>query len=59
MAIYMRGMSDQETFELTASLVRTGTVADLSSLGVASVDKHSTGGVGDKGWSFYSHGTAA
>jgi thymidine phosphorylase len=48
MAIYIRGMSDEETKDLTLSMIRTGDVADLSSLGAPSVDKHSTGGVGDK-----------
>ena len=55
MAIYIRGMSDRETSDLTASLMKTGSIADLSSLSTASVDKHSTGGVGDKGGSTLLH----
>jgi hypothetical protein len=48
MAIYLRGMTDQETTDMTLSLIKTGETADLSNLGATSVDKHSTGGVGDK-----------
>lgn len=47
MAIYFKGMSDRETWTLTDIMMRTGRVLDFSRLGIA-VDKHSTGGVGDK-----------
>lgn len=48
MAMYIRGMTDRETTDMTLSFMRTGEIADLSSLGKTSIDKHSTGGVGDK-----------
>ncbi|MDX9731212.1 MAG: thymidine phosphorylase [Bdellovibrionales bacterium] len=47
MAIFFRGMTDQETWILTDTMMRSGRVLDFSPLGIA-VDKHSTGGVGDK-----------
>ncbi len=47
MATYFKGMSDRETWTLTDVMMRTGRVLDFSHLGLA-VDKHSTGGVGDK-----------
>jgi pyrimidine-nucleoside phosphorylase len=48
MAIFIRGMDEDEVHSLTSAFVRSGTVMDLSSVGFPVVDKHSTGGVGDK-----------
>ena len=48
MAIYFKGLNAQETAFWTDAMLRSGEVLDLSDLGPGRVDKHSTGGVGDK-----------
>lgn len=48
MAIYFRGMNDQEISILTDAMAHSGDMLDLSRFGTLSADKHSTGGVGDK-----------
>jgi pyrimidine-nucleoside phosphorylase len=48
MAVYFRGMTFEETVAMTLAMRDSGTVLSLQELGSPKVDKHSTGGVGDK-----------
>lgn len=48
MAVFFRGMTQRETADLTLAMAHSGKVLDLSKVVTIAVDKHSTGGVGDK-----------
>ncbi len=48
MAVYLRGLDREETTSLTDAMLRSGSALDLHAMPAPRIDKHSTGGVGDK-----------
>lgn len=48
MAVYLRGMSERETRDLTLAMARSGDILDFSDVAPVVADKHSSGGIGDK-----------
>ncbi|WP_155287066.1 pyrimidine-nucleoside phosphorylase [Lacticaseibacillus zhaodongensis] len=48
MAVYFKGMADDEMANFAAAMLHSGTVLDLSAIPGTKIDKHSTGGIGDK-----------
>src|SRR5918997_589494 len=48
MAVVLRGMDDREIADLTLAMARSGEMLDLHDIAPLTIDKHSTGGVGDK-----------
>jgi pyrimidine-nucleoside phosphorylase len=48
MAVYLRGMSERETCDLTLAMARSGEMLDLNDVAPIVADKHSSGGIGDK-----------
>lgn len=48
MAMYINGLNNEETTNLTLEMAHSGEILDLSKISKTVIDKHSTGGVGDK-----------